>query len=191
MEAINAVDSPQTKAPPPFGDLHIEIETGTQNILAQKSGLSGLRDGNLCILTSKGVFMPDIDEPLAGSHGKGTDHHPFQDSSEDSPPEGFDPCRPRGLPRRNYRSRISFRRSIPTIFPLSARRKSRSSSSSQARGLDLVDNLIGLHFEQGLCQGLVPAYSDIVLDLRGFDLTIVSKDQPMLSFIERDLLLRS
>src|SRR4030067_244446 len=120
--------------------------------------------------------MPDINESLIRSNGKSADDHPFQDRV--------------WIPFHQAAVHISARcaliavnddifdisRSSTALFPFFTCRKTCSPSSPQTRGFNLIDNLIGLHFEEGLCQRLISTDSNIILNLLGIDETIIPEN---------------
>ena len=60
-----------------LADLHVKIESRSKDVLAQKTHLVRLLNGNAHVLHGQGILMPHIDVPLMGPDSVGADDHPF------------------------------------------------------------------------------------------------------------------
>ena len=61
-------------------DSDFQVETGTQDVFAQKTVLMGLLDGVSDILHRQRVLLPYVEVPLARADGVCSQHEPFQDA---------------------------------------------------------------------------------------------------------------
>ena len=189
MEAIRAVDSPQTKAPPPRLIWMSKRKAGAQDVLAQQAHLARRLDGQGDVLDGQGVLVAHVDVALAGADGIGADDHPLQ-----------------------HRMGVAFQQAAVHVgagvalvgvadhvlgiafglaggIPLPAGGKPAAAAAAQVGGDHLVHHRLGRHAAEHLGQGAVAADGQVVLDAGRVDQAVHAEDQAHLLFVKRHVVL--
>ena len=188
---MRAVSSPQTKAPAPFLDLHIEVEIGAQDLLAQKTHGLGIGHRLLDVSHGNRIFRPHIDIALLGADGIGGDEHPFEDgvgiAFENGPVhEG---------PRVSFvgiaDDVLHISLGVAGKLPFVPRGKPCPAPASQPGADDLLDDLFRAHGGEDLGDGQITVASDVILDPGGIDLPAIAQDDLHLLPIKRNILFQS
>ncbi len=72
--------------------------------------------------------------------------------------------------------------------PLHPGREARAAAAAQAGGLELLDDLVGLHLEEGLLEAGIAVARDVLVDVLGVDHAAVAQDDAELLLVELDVL---
>ncbi len=135
-----------------------------------------------------GILGSHVDEALGGADGIGAEnhalHHQVRIALEQRPVHE----RPRitfvGVADDVLRVALGGARELP----LPAGRESCPTASAQARRENFVDDLLRGHVRQRLGDGRVAAAGDAVFEAGGVDRAAVAQDEPVLVFVEGDVL---
>ena len=167
--------------------LYMEAEAAAENVLAQKSQLPRLIDGNFQALYGDGIFSTDINIPGIGSNRISGNGHRFQYGMRIAFQDGS----------IHERTRIAFIGIADDIFvawrlicrklPFHPGRKSATASAPQAGSLDLIDDLLRRHFRQRLAQRLIAITSDVLADFLRIDHPAIVQSDALLLSVETNL----
>jgi hypothetical protein len=75
-------------------------------------------------------------------------------------------------------------RSLATELPFHASGEASTTPASQARTLDLINDLLRSHLKQGFAQGLIATDSNIVLNPLRVNMTAIAQNKPLLFLVE-------
>ncbi len=185
-EAISAVDSPQTKAPPPRLMRMSKAKPLPRMFSPSRPQARASRDGLLQVLHRQRVLVAHVDVALRGADGVGADDHALQHRVGIA-------FHDRAV---HERARVAFvavadhvlgpARRLPAAPPLAPRGEAAAAAAAQAGNLHFADDLLGLHGEEGLGQGGIAAHGDVVLDAGRVDAPVVLQHDALLHGVEGD-----
>ena len=167
------------------GDLDVEIEPGTQDVLSQQARLLGLAYGGPAALYGAVVAMADEDVAVAGPGGVTSDDHPLHQGVRVALQDRL-VVEGAGVPLFAVAEHILDWRGVTRQkAPLGGRWEGRASSPSQARGVHLLQGFAGGHFVKGFPEGPVPAVGQIMIDVEGVDVPGVSQGDTVFPSLHR------
>ena len=168
-------------------ELDVEVEAGTEDVVAEKARLARLADCDLETLDGKRILRADVDVALVGADGITADHHRLKHRV------GI------AFQRRtvHVRARVALVRVADHVLltlrllrrglPLHASREARAATTAETGLLHLFDDLLRRHLEENLLERLVAVTRDVILDLLGIDHAAVAKNDTELLLVERDV----
>ena len=164
--------------------MQIEIETGTEDVLAQQTVLSGLIDRDLQARHGDRILRTDIDVALGRADGVARDGHRLDDAVRVAFQHGA----------VHERTGIALVRVADDVFlrclvrgaqrPLAAGGEPAAAAPAQAGIGDLLDDVLGRHLGQHLAEGGIAVHRDVFLDALGIDHAAVAQHHAVLRFVE-------
>ena len=168
-------------------ELDVEIEVAAENLLAQKSEVAGLLDGDLETLNGERIFRADVDVALRSADREARDGHGFEDGV--------------GIAFQSGAVHVSAGVALVGItdhvllalglllgeLPLHAGGEARAAAAAETRLEHFFDDLLGRHLEENLLESLVAVAGDVILDLLGIDDAAVSQNDAVLLLVERNV----
>ncbi len=138
-------------------DVDVEVEAAAEDVRSEEPHLPRLLERELQILDRQAVLVAHVDVAGVGADREGPDDHPLDDRVgipfQDRPVhEGP------GIAFIGVADHVlGLALGLPAGLPLASRRESAAAAPAQARVLDLLDDLFGIHRRQGLGHRLVAA----------------------------------
>ena len=173
-----------------FLDSQMEGKARAQDVVAEQAVLFRLGDSELEPVNSQRVLGAAVDVALVGANGVPTDGHPFQEGVRV-------PLDDRAVHKS---ARVPFIGVADDVFlvasgagrelPLEAGKESRAAPASQARVAYGVDDVLGGHLGQCLCQPVIATSRDVFLDVLGVDDAAVAQGDPHLLAVEGDIIVK-
>ena len=166
--------------------MHVKVEAGAEDVLAQKAVFTGLLNGDLKALNSDGILSTDIYIALVCADGVGGNGHSFDNAMRVALEDGAIHERA-GVALVSVAGYILFAGGAHGELPLKTGGESAAATAAQTGIKDGLNNVFTAHFGQDLCKGLVAVKSDVLIDVLGIDNAAVSKNYALLLLIETDL----
>ena len=170
-----------------FLDHQFEGKTRVQDVLAQQAVLLSLSDGHPEALDGQRVLGATVDIPLVRTDTIAGDDHALQYRMGISLQHRAIHKGPR-IPFVSVADQILDIATGPgSELPLEAGEEPGAAAPSQARLLDLVDDILRGHLDQHLGQRLIAPPSDVLIDALGIDNTAVAQRQAHLFAIKGNI----
>ena len=172
------------EGPGTHADLHVEIETGTEDILAQDAPLLGLGDGDLQPRHGQRVFRPHVNKAARGADRVGGNGHAFDHAMRIA----FQHATVHEGPRIAFigvaDGELGLAGRLAGQFPLLPGAKSGPAAAAKARNPHRLDDLVGTILCDDLGQGLVTVAGDVIFDPLRVDHAAVAEHDLDLPFEE-------
>ncbi len=170
------------------GDPDVEVEAGAQDVLAEEAVLAAWSMAISQVHHGQRVLVPDVDEALVSIQGEGANDHPLEHRVRitlHDRPVHESPGVALVAVAQNKASvtRCGFARA-----PLARRHEAGAATAALAGELDLVEDCIRGHLEEGLGEPRVGAVGDCVHEIGGVDATDVAHGHTNLVLVKRDFL---
>ena len=166
--------------------MNVKIESGIEDVLAQKTVFTGLRDSNLQTLDGDGILGTHIDIAFLCADRIARDRHGFQHTVRIAFKHGTI-HESTGVALVGVTCNILHRagRAVREL-PLETGGESAAATAAQTGLEDLIDDLFLRHAGQGLFQSLVAVEGKILIDVLGIDHAAVAKRDSLLMLVELD-----
>ena len=167
--------------------MQVEGESGSQDVVSQKTHALSLCDGQLQPLYCKRIFGTHVDVAFVSLHGIGCDQHTFDHLVRDTLHNGtVHECT--GIPFVAVAYDVAFFFLLGgNLFPLGSCPESAAAATSEIRFINFVYDVIRLHIKKCFRQGLISAGSDVFVDVFCIDMTTAFQDQACLPLEKRDI----
>ena len=164
--------------------LNVEVKVAAENLLAQKTEVASLLDGDLKALDGERIFRTDVDVALRSADREAGDGHGLED----------------GVGIAFERGAVHVGAGVALVgvtdhvllalgllhgeLPLHAGGEAGAAAAAETRLEHLVDDLLGRHLEENLLESLVAVAGDVVIDLLGIDDAAVPQNDAVLLLVE-------
>ena len=156
-------------------DLEVEGKARADDVVAEQAVLAGLVDRVLQALDGQRVLGAYVDVALMGADRKGADRHALDHRVRVALEHGAVHEGARVALVGVAEDVLDVALLLLGEAPLEARRESGAAASAQARGQDLVDDLLGGHLGERLDEGCVAVAGHVVFDAQRVDQTRVAQ----------------
>ena len=167
--------------------LNVEVKVAAENLLAQKTEVASLLDGDLKALDGERIFRADVNVALRSADGKAGDRHGFEN----------------GVGIAFERGAVHVGAGVALVgvtdhvllalgllhgeLPLHTGGEAGAAAAAETRLEHLVDDLLGRHLEENLLESLIAVAGDVVIDLLGIDNAAVPQNDAVLLLIEGNI----
>ncbi len=174
-------------------DVDIEIESGSEDVVAQQPVTPGVVDGFVEPDECQGIFLPDIDEPFVAPNSKCADDHPLQNrvgiGFDDAPVHKCTGISFIGV-ADHVTDFLPALRSGSGGLPFHTGGESAASATAYSGSDDLADHILGWHRCQDGPERLISIPGDIVIDVFRIDQSFIPQSDQLLFAEKADLIHR-
>ena len=164
------------EGPGTHADLHVEIEAGAEDVLAQDAPLLCLGNGDLQPRNGQRIFRPHVNIASQRADRMGGDGHAFQNAvrvafQDAAVHEGA------GIALVGIaHGKLGIAGRLAGQLPFPPSGKTGASAAAEARNTHRLDDFLGAIGDDDLGQGLVAVAGDIIFDPLGIDHAAVAED---------------
>ena len=169
--------------------MKIKVKAGSENVLSEQPLVVSLINRRLEAFHRERILCTDIDVSVVGVCCDCSDQHTLDDTVRFPLHHGAVHKCTRIALVTIADDIFFFLLLIKNLLPFASGRKSAATASAQTGLGDLIDDLLGTHIKQCLCNGAVTAKSNIFGNALGVDASAVFKGDTRLLFIKWNIFL--